>query len=85
MRDVGRSASIDVLSGTSSLVGTPDEVFGTHTSFGCRYLCPAVVRSSRIVALQLETRLRCVQPRHLNRRELLEGPVEFAFEFASVP
>ena len=32
MWDVGRSASTDVLSGTSSLVGAPDEVFGTHTS-----------------------------------------------------
>jgi hypothetical protein len=31
MWDVGRSASTDVLSGTSSLVGAPDEVFGTHT------------------------------------------------------
>jgi putative transposase len=30
MWDVGRSASTDVLSGTSSLVGAPDEVFGTH-------------------------------------------------------
>jgi hypothetical protein len=32
MWDVGRSASTDVLSGTSSLVGAPDEVFGTHNS-----------------------------------------------------
>ena len=32
MRDVGRSASIDALSGTSSLVAAPDEVFGTHRS-----------------------------------------------------
>jgi hypothetical protein len=31
MWDVGRSASTDVLSGTSSLVGAPDEVFGTHS------------------------------------------------------
>jgi hypothetical protein len=30
MWDVGRSASTDVLSGTSSLVVAPDEVFGTH-------------------------------------------------------
>jgi hypothetical protein len=30
MRDVGRSASSDVLSGTSSLVSAPGEVFGTH-------------------------------------------------------
>jgi hypothetical protein len=30
MRDVGRSASSDDLSGTSSLVSAPGEVFGTH-------------------------------------------------------
>jgi hypothetical protein len=30
MRDVGRSASSDVLSGTSSPVSAPGEVFGTH-------------------------------------------------------
>jgi hypothetical protein len=30
MQDVGRSASTDVPSGTSSLVGAPDDVFGTH-------------------------------------------------------
>jgi hypothetical protein len=30
MRDVARSASADVHSGTSSLVGAPDEVFGIH-------------------------------------------------------
>jgi hypothetical protein len=32
MQDVGRSASTDVPSGTSSLVGAPDEVFGTHSA-----------------------------------------------------
>ena len=30
MRDVGRLASTDVLFSTPSLVGVPDEVFGTH-------------------------------------------------------
>src|ERR1017187_10622132 len=36
MRDVGRSASTGVLSGTSSQVGAPDEVFGTHR-FRCQW------------------------------------------------
>jgi hypothetical protein len=38
MRDVGRSVSTDVLSGTSSLVGAPDEVFGTHKVRGLKAL-----------------------------------------------
>ena len=43
MRDVGRSASTDVLSGTSSLVGAPDEVVGTHRL--------AVVRDEKFVGM----------------------------------
>jgi hypothetical protein len=44
MRDEGRLVSTDVLSGTSSLVGAPDEVFGTHKCppwpTGFSYLAP---------------------------------------------
>jgi hypothetical protein len=48
MRDVGRSASTDVLSGTSALVGAPDEVFGTHT---LSFLYIAFVRLLQLLRL----------------------------------
>src|ERR1017187_9307815 len=46
MWDVGRSASTDVLSGTSSLVGAPDEVFGTHRMLRPSPSCPLEVEGN---------------------------------------
>jgi class 3 adenylate cyclase len=50
MWDVGRSASTDVLFGTSSLVGAPDEVFGTHKVRGADVAGLAVHIGARVAA-----------------------------------